>query len=54
MAEQRLISSMFLRIGREEQSTNVAKYLLINISKLFGFYHNFPNFKHLIGIILDI
>jgi hypothetical protein len=54
MAEQRLISSMFSRISREEQNASVAKDLLNNTSKLIGFHHNFPNFRHLTGVILEI
>jgi hypothetical protein len=41
MAKQRLIFSMFSRISREEKNASVAKDLLNNTSKLFGFYHNF-------------
>jgi hypothetical protein len=54
MAKQRLISSIFSRISRKEQSASVAKDMLNNISKLFGFNRNFPNFRYLTNIILEI
>jgi hypothetical protein len=54
MVEQRLISSIFSRISKEEKSASIARDLLNNTSKLFDFYYNFPNFKHLTGVILEI